>query len=317
MVTHYLGSQEVDAYLADFLQRISNFGDTRPTVWLPIGPSGRILARRLLQQRAAPVDETVIVPVHFDRPTKAVTMEIDSVDDIANKNLLVLDSAAHSGATMLAVVRKAQELRAAMVVSYSLVLKRKSTFVPTFWGLTIGDHDRAYFLLDNIPNNRLRSRFGGAYLRQLVSEDVASLPPMLSGLEAMDRITWADRWFDIQCSERERSTYLLYVDRDVAGYITFAISERYAALTVDEVAVREDLRGQGLGGALLRWAETTARQVGASELNMWAIEDQVPKYEKLGYATVPGVSSMKLEAKDYFFMRKRVVYLASPMKMDN
>ncbi len=42
---------------------------------------------------------------------------------------------------------------AKQVCSYALVMKHSSGFIPSFWGVTIGDHDRAYFLLDVLPNN--------------------------------------------------------------------------------------------------------------------------------------------------------------------
>ncbi len=257
---------------------------------------------------------TVIRAV-FDRPTKGVTfLDLDAVADLAGKTVLVLDSAIHSGSTMHCVVREAYEQGASAVVSYSLVLKRRATFVPTYWGLTIGDFDRAYFLLKKIPNNRLRSDAVGTYLRRLASEDVDTLGAVPCGLDAMDRVSWGDRWWDIQSSERERSTYLLYVGTELCGYVTFVISGD--AVTIDEVAVREEFRGRKLGGLLCRWAETMARQARASELNLWGVENQVATYERFGYTKEPSEKPRLLEGKQYFFMRKPIVYNVSPLKLE-
>ena len=316
MITHYVGTPEVDAYLADLVDRLLSLGPERPQVWLPIGPSGRILAERILEKNNELADNTLIVPVHFNRASESVSIDADRPEDIKGRDVLVLDSSVHSGSTMLAVVRAACERGASTVASYSLVLKRSSSFVPTFWGLTIDDYDRAYFLLDSIPNNRLKSRVAGPYLRRLAKTDIESLPPVVSGLASMDRITWADRWFDIQTSDRERNTYLLQLGATAVGFVTFVISDSRGTVTVDEVAVSEAMKSRGLGGLLLRFVETMARHLGASELNMWAVDNQVEKYERLGYEKAPSYDSMRLDGNEYFFMRKRIIHHISPVRVE-
>jgi GNAT superfamily N-acetyltransferase len=315
LITHFLGQPEVDAYLADLVERLVGMDAERPTLWLPIGPSGLILAARILDKHPDLVESTSISPVDFNRTSKEVMIDADLPNDLRGRHVLVLDSSVHSGNTMLEVVRSADGQAAASVTSYSLVLKQNSTFVPTFWGLTINDHDRAYFLLEKMPNNRLRTKVAGTYLRQLSEKDIESVPLVASGLAPMDRVTWADRWFDIRSGDRDRKTYLLQKGSQVVGFVTFVVSESRHAVTVDEVAVQKGMEGQGFGGALLRFVETMARHVGASELNMWAVDKQVPKYETLGYSKDGGKSPMKLEGSDYFFMRKLIIHHVSPLKM--
>ena len=57
---------------------------------------------------------------------------------------------------------------------------------------------------------------------------------------------------------------------------------------VDDLAVRREWRGRGIGRALLARAEqwAQARQVGAIELNVWEFNAGARAlYERLGYAT--------------------------------
>jgi hypoxanthine-guanine phosphoribosyltransferase len=319
VITHYLGQQEVRAYLADLVERLQALPSGIPPVWLPIGLSGSVLADQLADVASTDEDAVTVVQASFDRPTKQVGL--DDADALVGKLVIVLDSAIHSGSTMLAVVREAYARGATAVVSYSLVVKRNTEFVPTYWGVTIGDFDRAYFLLEKIPNNRLRSLAVGTYLRQLRKEDLATVGPVSSGVPAMDAVTWEDRWWDMQCSARERITYLLYVGTEVGGYLTYSASS--STVTVDEVVVRDDLakknsgaEGLKLGGLMMRWVETMARQTRATEMNLWAIEDKVAMYEYFKYTKLTTVDPLPLDGKLYYFMRKPIVYNVSPMRIE-
>lgn len=315
MVTLYIGEAEVDAYTADLVERLYALQTARPTVWLPVGPSGRNLAKRILQKYPALLVDTVVVPAHFNRTSGGVVSIDAAPDDLRGKDVLVIDSAVHSGNTMLGVVEEACSRGAASVFSYTLVLKRTSVLVPTLWGVMIDDHDRAYFMLDSIPNNRLKAKAGVTHLRQLVESDIDVLPPVISENAAMNRITWADRWFDIRCGERERSTYLLYSGGVLVGYVTCVINGSRDALTIDEVAVDKNHEGKGFGGVLMRFVETMARHVGASEINLWGVDKRVPLYEHEGYQIDPGVTGLTLEGSKYIYMRKQIVHHVSPLRL--
>lgn len=307
MYTLYLGLEEVDAYLRDLAARFLALGDRRPAVWCTIGPSGAAIAQRLLNVAPALVDGTRIAPVNFDRRTREVTFEFDESAEIAGEHVLILDSSVHSGTTMHRIVRRVQEFDPASLSSYTLVLKRSSTFVPTHWGLMIGDYDRAYFLLDKLPNNRLNPKSPDCHFRRLTDDDLDSAP-VVSGVDSIDRVTWADRWYDMRSSERERRTYLLESGKDLVGFVTFVTTADGTTLLVDEVVVDERFQGGGYGSALMRWAETMARQLRCSELRLWAIDDQVSFYERLGYEPTGQGDQMNLEGHTYELMRKKIIY---------
>jgi|ERR1051326_4742481 GNAT superfamily N-acetyltransferase len=313
MRTYYPGDAEVDAYLRDIAARFAVLEPNYPHVWCAIGPSGRILARRLLKL-AAELTGSLIV-VRCDRMTHVNTIDTgDPAREIGGKDILVLDSSVHSGNTMLGVVRDVAKLKPKSITTYSLILKRSSAFVPTCWGLTIGDHDRAYFLLKRLPNNRLHKTALCRHLRLLTEADLG-VPPVKSGLESMDRITWADRYYDMRCSDRERRTYLLEVGDAIVGYVTFALkvlTTGDTVLFVDEIAVAGDQQNKGYAGTLMRWAETSARNLCCSEMRLWGIREHVDVYAHLGFEVIVPEATMTLDGEVYIHMRKRVIYHIKP-----
>ncbi len=55
---------------------------------------------------------------------------------------------------------------------------------------------------------------------------------------------------------------------------------------IQRMAVIDDVRGRGVGKALLAFLEAQARQRGASRLTLWSQVRARPFYEKAGYAPV-------------------------------
>jgi GNAT superfamily N-acetyltransferase len=69
-----------------------------------------------------------------------------------------------------------------------------------------------------------------------------------------------------------------------AGFSTFAARP---LLNVHDVVVRSDQRGQGIGRALLAWAETRARELGCCKLTLEVLANNVRAmavYRAAGYA---------------------------------
>lgn len=58
---------------------------------------------------------------------------------------------------------------------------------------------------------------------------------------------------------------------------------RGACLHVDDLVVREDVRGQGVGRALMDFAEADARARGMASVFLDARRDAIPFYETIGY----------------------------------
>lgn len=69
-----------------------------------------------------------------------------------------------------------------------------------------------------------------------------------------------------------------------AGFSTFAARP---LLNIHDVVVRTGLRGQGIGQALLAWAETRACELGCCKLTLEVLSDNrraMASYERAGYA---------------------------------
>jgi GNAT superfamily N-acetyltransferase len=321
MHTHYLGAEEVDAYLKDLGDRLLALNDCMPKVWVPIGPSGIELAERLLDV-CPPLDAdslVKVIPAQFDRDNDKVDFHSETKGLLRGQNVMVLDSSIHSGWTMLRVIGEVQRLEPTGVCSYALVLKQGARLVPSFWGVTIGDHDRAYFMLPNLPNNHLldidlpygqvreratRARPGRVpyfHLKKLGHDDL-NRPRVDSGTASLDRATWADRYYDM----REHPgivTYLLEVGSNIVGYVT--IEREGERLTLEAVAVDKGQKGRGYGAALVRWAETVARHSRCRVIHLNGIQDKVQWYEKFGYKTAG--EALELDGEVYFPMSKRVL----------
>ena len=229
---------------------------------------------------------------------------------LPGQSVLVFDAAVHSGATMQKAVTALRAYSAEHICSYSLILKRGSRFIPSLWGVMVDDEDRAYFLLEQTPNNRLTTHLSEnhpyVHLRLLAQEDVR-LPAVTCGVASLDRVTWGDRWFDMAESEHFRRTYLLESKNGLAGYLTLH-QDSEDCLVIDEVAVPQGLKRRGYGGVLLRFADTLARHGGCSRVRLNAIFEKVDWYAKFGYRVLPYRQPIPLEDERYVPMERRLLY---------
>ncbi|MEI9895099.1 MAG: GNAT family N-acetyltransferase [Chthoniobacter sp.] len=224
--------------------------------------------------------------------------------------VLLFDGAVHSGRMMGRCATEMLRHAPAELCSYSLVIKRGSTFIPTLWGVMIDETDRAYFLLDEIPNNRLDAGARRAqplvHLQKLRGE-MRERPAILSGVPSIDRMTWDDRFFQMQTSTSGACTYVLERGQQMVGFLTLHFSDG-DSLSIDEIVVAEAQRSEGYGGVLLRFAETMARQAECRSIRLNAHEDRIPVYEGFNYGPIPGRGVLQLEAERYQPMEKAVLY---------
>ena len=316
MNTHFISDSEVRAYLRDLLQTIGRM-DPRPTVWCPMTRSGTVLLKemRTIMQNEMPELATGFSVVTMDADDKGnVYFNNREAGDIEGKHVFLFDGAIHSGTKIGNCVRELMQCRAAAVSTYTLVLKNSSAFIPTLWGVSINDTDRAFFLLSTIPNNRLdagphKSAPPYVHMRILRESDLTAAP-IVSGVASLDRVTWSDRHFDMQL-DHERATYVLETGRTTVGYLTVNCSTP-GALHVDEIVVDQNARAFGYGGILLRYAETLARQNDASFVRLHAISDREQFYKNHGYHPVPGGKPIRLDAETYCLMERPVLYHLRP-----
>lgn len=321
MNTYLIGRAEVDAYVRDLICRLERL-DPFPTVWCPITKSGDAIQKAIsdVLQTHQPqrLDGVSVVAVDVARTADgSVTItfpESDPAAEFRGKSVLLLDGAIHSGETMRLCAAEVMRYGPKDLASYSLVMKAGASFIPTFWGLGMDETDRAFFLLDQIPNHRLDA--GGkqtqapVHLERLGRVHVG-MAPVKSAVPSMDRMTWSDRLFQMEAAEEHPPcTYLLFRRGVIVGYLTVHRSED--VLSIDEVAVDDNFRGQKYGGILMRFADTLARQAGCRLVRLNAIANMIGLYENFGYQKVAGRAPLILEVETYYPMERTVLYHQRP-----
>lgn len=157
MITYYLGLAETRAYLLDLLRRLERF-ESRPTIWCPITRSGEALLKMLVELAAEKfpqlIEDVRMVSINVENGRKKVSFPNENAEQLRGQNVLLLDGAIHSGGMMSACAAEVLKYEPAELASYALVMKQGSSFIPTLWGLMMEETDRAFFLLDEIPNHR-------------------------------------------------------------------------------------------------------------------------------------------------------------------
>lgn len=157
MHTYFLGDAQIDGYARNLLDLLNEL-QLQPAAWVTLGLSGDSAAEpldRALEESGLPL--CPIIPLSYNRSTDQVTLRDDAARLLAeiqkNKGLvLLIDGAVHSGRSFRKVVDYlSNDMNIQDIASYAYVVKRTSEFIPTFFGLMIGEHDRAFFQLEKIP----------------------------------------------------------------------------------------------------------------------------------------------------------------------
>jgi GNAT superfamily N-acetyltransferase len=318
--THFLSDAVVTAYLRDLAVRLHGLGDSFPLVWVSLGTSGDKIVEALLDIYIDLHPEDVssgleIVRVYVERGSGIVKAREEERSDFlsscADGSVLLVDGPIHSGSSMLAAADWLTLQGAKSVISYGLVVKRTSDFIPTFFGLMIQEHDRALFQLDRMPNNRILKKSSpyGA-LRAISERDIKRSQQTLStDVESISKITLADLWY----AKRSRGDYVYVyeIGGQIAGFIHF-YKKGIGAILIDVVAVDNAFQNAGVAGLLMRWAENWARCHNMTEIQLYAIAARVGMYEKLKYLPT-GESSLDLGCgESYTPMKRRILYNIDP-----
>jgi N-acetylglutamate synthase-like GNAT family acetyltransferase len=260
---------------------------------------------------------TRLMPIDVECLPNGQVNKLDFREDevaLAGQTVLLLDGAVHSGRVMSACADHVLKHGASELTSYTLVLKRSSTFIPTIWGLMTDETDRAYFLLNKIPNNRLHagrtnSVQAPVHIRRL-DKGHLSQPPLVCGVPSIDRMTWGDRLFQMQTSHGSSCTYMLERGSTIVGFLS--VHEEPNKLNIAEIVVDPALQDTGYGGVLMRFADTLARQTDCALVCLNAIEARVPWYQQRGYEVSAGKQILELENERYQPMERRVLYHQQP-----
>ena len=114
--------------------------------------------------------------------------------------------------------------------------------------------------------------------------------------------------YNTQQAGDDQSTPLCYVVEDSDGAILGGVIGviYWEWLSLDLMWVREDLRGQGIGGRLLGLIEEEARKQGAKHVHLDTFSFQAPEfYSKYGY-TVFGQLADYPSGFKRFYMKKKL-----------
>lgn len=305
MKTNFLGKDEVRAYLTDFLERLN----PPPAVWCPITQSGKDLLRSILDVMPQHSSDQWggIEIVNIDVDNSGVTWDPETPPErLSGKSVLLLDGAIHSGRMMSLCADEVMKHGASDVFSYALVVKCRSVFIPTLWGIMTADADRTYFLLEKIPNNRLDAgqRPQPPVQLRLLDERHLEVVQVKSGVASIDRVTWGDRYFQMRAVDGT-CTYVLERSGVIHGFVTVTIDG--SILTIAEIAVDERSRGLGYGGILIRFAETLARHLDCDFVRLNALEARVGFYENEGFKKLDK-APIPLEQEKYLPMEKPILH---------
>src|SRR5262249_5211272 len=118
-------------------------------------------------------NQVVATTVYYDRNSQEVRFD-DPIDDVIfdDDPILLIDSAVHSGSTMLRISQHLWGIGVKNIVSYTLMLKRSSSMIPTYFGVLVAEKDRVYFQLEAMPNNRLCEQPPFGVLREVMKDDI-------------------------------------------------------------------------------------------------------------------------------------------------
>ena len=323
MHTYFIGKEEVKAYAKDLLGRFNRL-QTFPNAWCPVTNSGDVIQEALIAEMKERQDprladiESVPIDAVKDKESKTVSVgfpeESDPDRKLRGKSVLLIDGAIHSGKTMHLCAAAILKHGPQELITYSLIMKVRSAFVPTFWGVAIDELDRAFFELGTIPNHRLDAghiRPQAPVHFERLSERHVGEDLLETDIKSMDRVTWSDRLFQMQTSESPPCTYLLMRRDSIVGYLTIHhVSSD--VFSIDEIAVEKSHRGSGYAGILLRFADTLARQTNSKVIQLLGFESKVDMYrDSFGYRTI-GKETIKLDDEVYIPMQREILYHQRP-----
>lgn len=249
------------------------------------------------------IAEITVCKADYERKTQSVIFEPAITGTPLDDNpVFVIDSAIHTGTSMLTLIAELRGAGAKRIISYGLVLKGGSLFVPTYFGVVTDDKDRTYFELDEIPNNRLHDdKTMSGCIRVLGETDANTQIHVGPPFEGM---CVADLLYD---KETRSSKVYGYEEADgLTGFISFR--RNGSVLFIDGLGVIPSRRGQGISTALCRWAETWGRAARCIAVELWAFEEAIDVYDYYGFKMVSDEWRTLGLNRRFKLMRKPLLY---------
>ncbi|MCW2244921.1 GNAT superfamily N-acetyltransferase [Azospirillum fermentarium] len=312
MHTHFLTKEIVNAYLIDLRERLLNLGHNFPKIWVSLGSSGD----KILDALASVFGNEFLLENDIKIERLSVERGSNQVRNHTPKScfplqenhvVFLVDGPIHSGSSMQLATDWLMKNNATNLISYGLVIKRTSDYIPTYFGVMIEEHDRAFFQLEKIANNRIIKKhppFG--VLRAIKNSDtIHEQQTVESGVASIDKTTLADLWY--YHKSKGDHVFLYEIGEEIAGYIHFFKTKRQG-ISIDVLAVGKKFHKQGIANILMRWAENWARCHKLMEIELQAIEGKIPMYEAYGYEVEPRDAINLGNGEIYKYMRKKLLY---------
>jgi GNAT superfamily N-acetyltransferase len=244
-----------------------------------------------------------LTTVYVDRSTQQIKYE-NSIDDVTfdESPVLLIDSAVHSGQSMSQVIESLWHSGAKNILTYSLMVKRSSKMIPTYFAILVEDTDRVYFQLEEMPNNRLCEKPPFGRLKE-VSDDDTGKEIGDVGAPFVGTTTG-----DLLYGKRTQNyhPYIYEYAGRIAGFVSFG--KKGNITFIDAWGTTLEFRRKGIGGAMLRWAETWARSNRCEGIELWGFEGAIPIYQKYGYDFIRGEELNLSATHRYKLMGKRILY---------
>jgi hypothetical protein len=314
--TYLLSDDAIRRYGLDFVRRLEKLGKLVPRIWFSVGISGDKIAAAIAQQSAgSPGIPKEYVRVGYNRKEKEVRVRDDDriPENLRDIPILIIDAAVHSGASMRHVADELTRRGANIILSYSLIVKKTSEFIPNYFGMLIDEHDRVFFQLPTYPNNRLRNQPPLGCLRALREDDVNHQPNTLNvGLASLDKMSFGDLWYSVKT--QNSNVYVYEVAGKVVAYVHFKY-QNSGKLFLDAICCDKSVQGDHLGSLLMRWVESFARSSKCSTMELWSIDNRVEWYKERGYEAIAGEHLDLGGGETYTKMRRRILYNVKPLEL--
>lgn len=300
----------IRSFIVNLIDRLSALEITKPIVFCPISGGGceilNIITNVLKRNKSAVLIQqaSVILADVTDSDVKFRCSD-NLANDVKGHCVIILDLIVNTGVALKAVVAEINKYHPDTVITYIPFVRNNAILVPSVFESVIGEGDRIVLEGASKASTFLTSKSNvGITLKRLTSDDL-QINKCRCGVKSIDKISWADRFYDMVNSTDDRVTYLLIEKDSVVGYLTCHL-HRSDCMMLDEIAVSLRSSGQGYGGVLMKWLNIFARSKDCVSIVLWSIENQIPFYEKAGYKLIPG-EKMNLDGETYFLMLARLV----------
>ena len=257
----FLTKDIIDAYLKDLINRLyGSPNPMAPEIWCSIGTSGREVCYEMIRfLRDDLRSEIDLVDIRLDRGINGGISfhNSDSGDQISNaelknmffdKTLLLIDGLVYSGGTLMMAYRAVQLHKPKAILSYSTITRFSSEFIPNFFSVLVGKHDRAWLHFggdQEFPNKRLDNL---GCVRLLASSEDTSRPLPIASTGESQFKTWQD--ILSFCQGTRYKCFVYEEDNTIQGYTVFEINKEKSALLIKTLVVGQDYIGKRISGIL-------------------------------------------------------------------